>query len=222
MDLKEKLRKALLDARAIADLAAKEKRDFTADERGQVKGFMDEAATIKAQIKTQEDDKALTAALAGFEAEMGGLDDRQRAGVAAAALKGTIGQRFVEAPEFKEWLKAIAPSGTVPQHAKGLISPPVEFKSLLAGGRKDLITGASDTSAGAFVQTDYTGIYEPLGRYPLNILGLIARRATGSDLVEFVRQTTAVAEAATVAEERARSRARSRKARWRSSRRPPR
>jgi HK97 family phage major capsid protein len=93
----------------------------------------------------------------------------------------------------------IAPSGRIPEGARGLISPPVEFRSLLPQ-RKDLITGVSDTSAGAFVQVDYTGIYEPLGRYALNVLDLINRRQTTSDLVEFVRQTQRVQEAAPVAE----------------------
>ena len=50
------------------------------------------------------------------------------------------------------------------------------------------------------MQTDYTGIYEPLGRHPLNVLGLIQRRRTTSDTVEFVRQTTRVAQAAPTAE----------------------
>jgi HK97 family phage major capsid protein len=39
-----------------------------------------------------------------------------------------------------------------------------------------------------------------LGRYALNIFNLISRRQTGSDLVEFVRQTTRVQEASPTAE----------------------
>ena len=192
MTLKEKLQKALLDARAIADQATKENRDFTAEERQQVTGFMEEAAKVKAEIKAQGEDAALKAAIAGFEAELGGMDDHQKARVAAAAIKGTIGQRFVESPEFKAWLKQVAPSGRMADGFKGFTSPAVEFKTL--------ITGDSETSAGAFVQTDYTGIYEPLGRYPLNLLGLVSQRTTGSDLVEFVRQTSIVQEADVVPE----------------------
>jgi HK97 family phage major capsid protein len=105
----------------------------------------------------------------------------------------------VTSKEFKQWMAQVAPSGRIPDSAKGLHSPPVEFnnvlRSLRAQGAKDLVTGSSDTSAGAFVETDYRGIYEPLGRYALNILNLISRRETTSDLVEFVRQTTRVQEA---------------------------
>jgi HK97 family phage major capsid protein len=76
----------------------------------------------------------------------------------------------------------------------------VEFKSLGLFGRKELIAGADLTSAGAFVNPDITGIYEPIGRYPLVLRDLIAVRPTGSDSVEYVRQTQQVSEAAPTAE----------------------
>ena len=193
MNLKEKLQKALLNARAICEKAETEQRDFTAEERTQVEGYMEEAKSLKEQIKAAEGDAALRAAVADFAAELATQPDP----VQAAVVKGTLGERFVNAPEFKAWIKSIAPEGRVPERS-ALLSPPVLFKTLF--GRKDLITGESDTSAGAFVQTDYTGIYEPLGRYPLTVLDLVSRRTTTSDLVEFVRQTVKVQEAAVVAE----------------------
>ena len=79
----------------------------------------------------------------------------------------------------------------------------MQFKGLLRKGgalRKELITGESDTSAGVFVQTDYTGIYEPLGRPPLVLRDLISVRTTTSDQVHFVRQTRQVTQAAVVPE----------------------
>jgi len=192
MNLKVKLRKALLDARTICEQAEKEGRDFTADERKKVQGYMAEAAELKTQIKQADDDEALKAALLDFEVPDAAAG-KPPAGTSGA--KGTLGNRFVESPEFKDWLRRIAPSGQVPDSMKGINSPPVLFKSL-----KTLVTGDSATSAGAFVETDYTGIYEPLGRYPRNVMGLVAQRVTGSDLVQFVRQTTKVQEAAPVAE----------------------
>jgi HK97 family phage major capsid protein len=50
------------------------------------------------------------------------------------------------------------------------------------------------------VETDYTGIYEALGRHPRTVLDLIARGSTDSDVVEFVRQTAQVTQATPVAE----------------------
>jgi len=202
---REKMQKALADARAICDLADNEKRDFTADERTKVNALLAEAKKLKEEIKAAEGDAALKAMILELGA---GIEDARGQAPAThpAAAKGkglSIGEQFVESPTIKAWMKHIAPSGVIPESMKGLSSPPVEFKGLrdlLPMGRKELITGTDVTSAGAFVQTDYTGIYEPLGRFPLNVLQLVNRRTTTSDLVEFVRQTRQVTEAAPVPE----------------------
>lgn len=193
--MKAKLRELLTSARDIAAKAEQEGRDFTSDEREKVGNLMTEAADVKAKLKVKQDDADLISQVKALSDEFS-LPEDQRGEVppaGQAAAKGTLGERFVSSPAYRKWLAQVAPSGRIPENARGLVSPPVKYKSLLR--RKDLITGSSDTSAGAFVQTDYTGIYEPLGRYQLNVLDLIARRETTSDLVEFVRQTTKVQEA---------------------------
>jgi HK97 family phage major capsid protein len=201
--LRAKLKQVLESARDIAAKAEQEGRDFTADERQKVANMLEEAGKLKADIKQAEGDQELKEQIEQwskeFEPDSEARDRKQTPGQPGHV--GTLGQRFVTSPEYQKWVKQIAPGGRVPDSARGLVSPPVQFKSLLRGwGRKDLITGSSDTSAGAFVQTDYTGIYEPLGRYPLTIIDLVNRRETTSDLVEFVRQTTRVQEAAPTAE----------------------
>jgi HK97 family phage major capsid protein len=189
VDKKELMRKALADARAICDLAEKEKRDFTDEERKQVNDLLAQAKKLKDEIKAAEGDAALKAAI--LELGAGVEDAGERPAPQPAAAKGrgpSIGEQFVNAPAFKAWMKHVAPNGMIPESLKGLSSPPIEFKQLIAG--------ADPLSAGAFVTPDYTGIYEPLGRFPLNLLGLVARRTTTSDMVEFVRQTRQVTEAA--------------------------
>jgi HK97 family phage major capsid protein len=193
----EQMRKCLLDARAIADLAEKEGRDFSGDEREKVAQLLTEARRLKTEMDAAVHDSAMRDAIKALDAEFQGEEHKASAS-GRPGSKGSLGQRFVESPEFTAWMKGIAPGGHVPESARGITSPPVEFRSLME--RKELVIGADDTSAGAFVQTDYTGIYEPLGRYPLRIFDLISRRSTVSDLVEFVRQTTRVAQAAPVAE----------------------
>jgi len=187
---RERMLKALADARAICDLADNEKRDFTDEERTKVNALLAEAKKLKEEIKAAEGDAALKAAIlelgAGIEEAPSQAPAQQPAAQRGKGL--SIGEQFIASPAIKAWMKHIAPSGVIPESFKGLNSPPVEFKHL--------ITGTDQTSAGAFVQTDYTGIYEPLGRFPLNVLGLVARRTTTSDLVEFVRQTVQVTEAA--------------------------
>ena len=195
MNKKDQLRKFLLDARAIADAAEKEKRDFTAEEREQIEKLLKAAADLKAEIQEAEKDAQLRKDILTLDAEFAAEPKKEQPAGQPGRGK-TIGERFVESDQFKRWMQQIAPGGHVPESTRGIHSPPVEYKSLF----KDLITGVSDTSAGAFVETDYTRIYEALGRYPLNVLQLINRRTTTSDLVHFVRQTQRVQEATPVAE----------------------
>jgi len=189
MNLKEQLMVALKAARDICDAVDQAKRDFNAEERQKVTGYLEEAGKLKAAIKLAEGDAALKAAILYLGAGVS-LNDAPAAkqDPVRPGRGKSIGEQFVAAPQFKEWLSRIAPSGQIPDQAKGLISPPVEFK--------DLITGVNDLSAGAFVNPDYTGIYEPLGRRPLTVMDLVNRRTTTSDLVEFVRQTKQVTESA--------------------------
>lgn len=113
----------------------------------------------------------------------------------------SIGERFVELPAYKDWLKMVAPTGSIPDSAKGLHSPPLSF-----GGLRELemqaalISGESSTSAGAFVTPAYYPGLTDLGRRPLTIRQVITNLQTGSDTVEFVRITTETNAAAAIAE----------------------
>ncbi len=191
-ELHDKLQIALKAARDICDAVDGEKRDFTDEERQKVKGYLDEAAQLKKDIGKAQDDEALRKTIIdlGEGIEPAGKRDKTPDAVGAGRGK-SVGEMFTESAGFKDWI-ARFPNGRIPDNAKGLQSPPIEFKTLL--------TGASDTSAGAFVVTDYTGIYEPLGRRPLVLRDLISRRTTTSDTVEFVRQTAKVTQAVPVAE----------------------
>ena len=67
-------------------------------------------------------------------------------------------------------------------------------------GIKGLFVGGTDTSAGAFVVNEQTGIVEMLGRKELKIRDLVSVRRTGSDTVEYVEQTSHTNAAAVVPE----------------------
>lgn len=102
----------------------------------------------------------------------------------------SIGQMFVESAEYK---------GLMGQFGGGHINEKARVQSS-PFGLKSLVTGAADSSAGAFVNTDQTGIYEGLGRRPLTIRDLVSVRQTESDTVEYVRQLTQPSSAAVVPE----------------------
>jgi HK97 family phage major capsid protein len=184
-------------ALAVVEKAKESGRMLTEDERKEADGRMAEIKAVDDQIAKAKSDAEFVAQILALGEGLEQTHPQSDApgNVLRSNGKGTIGERFVNAPEYKAWLKSVAPSGMIPDGTRGLHSPAVMLGAIPLG-RKDLITGASDVSAGAFVQTDYTGIYEPLGRYALALRDLISIRQTTSDIVEFVRQTQQVTEAA--------------------------
>ena len=189
-ELKERFNANLRAQREIAARAEAEGRGFTDEERADLKAKQAELADLGKQIANHpsNEDDGLKLAMASLVEFDGPVE------TPAAAPKGrreTIGAKFVNSPQFKDFM-AQFPGGRIPDSANGLRSAPVFYN--------DLLTGASDTSAGAFVATDITGIYESLGRRPLTIRDIISVRQTDSDLVEFVRQVTRVNAAAPVKE----------------------
>lgn len=196
MNWKEKKERLLKQAREIATKCEAEDRDFTSDERQKVANMLGEAKECDEKIEQQKSDDNLRQQIDALSAA---FDDDKGSDDARPPGRGkTLGERFTNAKAFQAWMQQMAPNGHIPPSAKGIMSPPVEFKNLL---QKDLITGSDSTdSAGVFVQPDYTGIYEPLGRYALNVLDLVAQRQTTSDTVHFVRQTVQVQQAEPVPE----------------------
>jgi HK97 family phage major capsid protein len=184
--LKDKRFALLQDAKAITEVAISEGRNLSDEEKAKVVNLMDEAKRLK-------DDIALIDRVA-TELEAKAADGEAQAKKQA---KGSIGEQFVQDEQFQGWLKQIAPSGRIPDSMKGIHSPSIDVKGL---NLKTLVTGSGATSGGAFIVAEDTGIYEPLGRYPTSVLDLVARRVTGTDAVEFVRQTAQVTQAAAVEE----------------------
>lgn len=199
-ELKERRQAALLAAKAICDESIQADRDFTAEEREKLAPYMKEANELLAQIKDKEKDDEIRRMVAemGMGLNVGEPGPGGPAGVVAGKGR-SIGEHFVSAPAFKDWMSQFA-GGEIPEKAR-INSPPVYFNDLVARIRgKTLITGQGATSGGAFITPDYTGIYEPLGRMPLVLRNLVTIRQTTSDVVSFVRQTRAIAEAAPVPE----------------------
>lgn len=122
--------------------------------------------------------------------------------VNTAERLASLGMQFVQNPDYQSWLRTIAPNGNIPDSVKGLHSPTLPFKAGYASldQRAALMTGASDTSGGAFVNTQhYPGLTE-LGRRELSIRDIITVLTTDSDTVDYVRVTSETNNAAPVAE----------------------
>lgn len=191
-ELNAKILASMTAAKAIAEKAEAEGREFTDEERGQVKGHLDAAKKAKDQALAAADDDALRKSIEELDApklEVTGDPVKSKA-------KGTLGQRFTKSEAFEGWMKENAPQGRISEKSR-VHTPAVEV-----GGMKDILTGASDTSAGALVQDDRRGLLDT-GAYarPLTIRDLITVGQTGSDTVEYARETVGVTNSATTVPE---------------------
>ena len=203
-EISEKMQKSLADARDIADKSTQEQRDFTDEERTKVAELLKTAKEQKAELIKAKADVEMRRAVNELGEGIGLVEHPE--GKRAARRAKTMGEQFTSAKEWVDWLKVNAPSGVIPDSRKGIVSPPLEVKDFglfpqkQRYEQKELLAGVADVSAGALMESERTGIYEPLGRYPLTVRQLIDVRTTGIDTVEFVRQTQQVTQAAPVAE----------------------
>ncbi len=169
-------------AQEIVLKALTEGRELTEDERNRSQNMITEAKKVREQ-------ESVTNAIEGME-------------YAAANYRGNtekksadLGTMLLESDQFKAWSKNASPgSGYVSQSARIPDSPQFKLET------KAIITGASNTSGGAFIQNDNSGIYTPMGYQNVKIRDLVDVRTTDSDAVDYVTQTTKITEAAPVAE----------------------
>ncbi|MFI2577704.1 phage major capsid protein [Streptomyces rochei] len=199
--LMEKLRKELADALTPArDIAAKadaEGRDLTEDERTRVTDAVKTANGIKARIDQAKADNDLTKQLGdlgdGISFEPGTKSHNQPTDGLWVPRKGeSVGQAFVKSAAYQGLLKS-ANNGRFGDRQR-IQSDPF--------GAKALVTGVSDTSAGALVVNDNIGLQVGLDAFkrPLNLLDIITKGNTTSDAIEYVRVTSITNNAAPVPE----------------------
>lgn len=205
----EALRSELKAARDIAAKAEGEDRDLTAEEREAINAHLGKAKSLREGAE-------LESALDGLEDDIRVLEGGERKSRIGDVtdfhpIAGkSLGRAFTEADAIKSWLAKAAPNGRFGEK-QAVQSPPVGFRGLKdmgytpgtgrPQGSKALVTGASDTSAGALVDADFLGLQDE-GTFarPLNVLDVITRGETDSDTVEYVRVTTTTNAAAPVAE----------------------
>ena len=183
--LKERAEAESKTAREVAQKAADENRDMTDDERSIYEGAMKALGDVLEGIKSVKADEAIIAEAKDFADAVGVADTPD-----LKARVKSLGLTVVESPEFKSMIAGF-PEGRIPAKSR-VQSAPISVKALF--------TGASSTSAGAFVVNERTDIVEMLGRKPLTIRNLVSNRRTTSDTVEFVQETSHTNAAAVVAE----------------------
>jgi HK97 family phage major capsid protein len=179
--LEEEKQSFLKAAREIAAKAESENRDFTPEERTAVQTSVESARKSHQSILELDGDAKLLDDINVLGAPVGELAK----GAQRVTSRKSVGSQFTEDARFREWMKSVAPTGTIPESSKGLNSPAVAFDS------KALITGVSDTSAGAIVQNDQIGLQVGLDLFqrPLTIRDVITNGQTDSDTIEYSRVT---------------------------------
>lgn len=195
-ELKDQLKHHLMQAQAIAAKAEGEGRDFSDEERAQVTEHMAKAKEAKDGLEKAKASATMRQALAdlgeGIELNEKAAGERRTPSGLIVPPAGGLGESFVKSDAYLG-LMASAPSGGFGAKAR-VQSMPASYKSL--------VTGASDTSGGAFVGTDNRGLQVGLDLFqrPLRLRDVVANGTTGSDTIEYVRVTSTSNNAAPVAE----------------------
>ncbi|ETD31253.1 phage major capsid protein [Williamsia sp. D3] len=195
VQLKEAAEAAAKSARGIAEKAAAENRDMTETERKDFDDALAKGSELVEKFKTAKaDEDVINAALSlagdiGPDAK-GDLESQDGQTLPPRERAKSLGLQIVESTQFKSAMEQFK-DGRIPEGSRVHTSP-IQVKGLFVGG--------ADTSAGAFVVNEQTGIIEPLGRKELKIRDLVSVRRTGSDTVEYVAQTSHTNAAAVVPE----------------------
>lgn len=204
--LVDEMKAHLKAARDISEIVDKDGRDYTDEERTQLNELLGKATEAKNRLEKAKGDAAVKAAIAdlgdgiGLNEKSG--EKRTPNGLIVPGGRKSIGEHYVGSPEYKALLESVPGGQFTKQHR--VQTNPVGFQQLLPGktGQKALVTGASDTSGGAFIRGDDMGIQvglEPFQR-PLTLRDLVTNGTTTSDSIEYVRVTSITNNAAPVAE----------------------
>ncbi|MFL2002021.1 phage major capsid protein [Microbacterium sp. A1-JK] len=181
------------ELKAARDIAAKHEGDIPSDDLAIANTHLKKYGELKAEFEKGKESDAVKAALdsIGFDLGLERAPSKSAPSTFEQPKKlKTIGEMFVESEQYATLMKQF-PSGTINSKAR------VESAPM---GVKALVTGAGDTSGGAFVTPDRQSDLELLGRRPLTVRDLISVRQTTSDTVEFVQQLTQLSAADVVAE----------------------
>lgn len=205
--LSDELKAHLKAARDIAAAAETDARDYTDAERTQLTELMGKAKNVKDRLESAKADAKVRDAIRDLGDDIGlaekSSERRTQSGLIVPDGRKSIGEHYVESDEY-QGLLASAPGGHFQKNHR-IATRPVGYERLLPSkgrGQKALVTGVSDTSAGAFLPGDDLGLQVGLGPFqrPLMLRDLVTEGTTTSDSIEYVRVTGITNNAAPVAE----------------------
>ena len=201
---REQLEKLVHDMKAFAD-ECDAKGELSADDRQKLenysKGVNDLVASIKAEAvasDTMDVAKAFLGDLAGKPAEKAAGEPEVHASGIVNPKGMTLGEAFTKSPVYTEFLGQFKGSDGRIREVSNIKTASFDVPGF---GSKALVTGASDTSGGAFVQPNRLGgVTDLIGQRELTIRDLCTNITIASDTFEYVRVTGKTNNAAPVAE----------------------
>lgn len=163
----------------------------------QLEGLLEEySARAQDERRAADNREAMAQIFAPTPAALTPTNDGNRA--EPKPVSGSLGARFINDPAFKAWHASMTPHGQPISDNVSVKSPVMSFDNPALGAA--LVTGGSDTSAGAMLQPFRLPGVTPTERDEIGILDLITRIPIDTDSFEFVRVTGETNNAAPVAE----------------------
>lgn len=190
--LADERRAALAKAQEYMQAAEKEERVLSTDERKEVDAAFAKAEEIKLRIDALQGDEELRAKLQQFQAQQDTLSatpvaqpgDQRRGRILS------IGEQFIQSALYREAIKGRS-------RPVGWRSGEAEFDG--AGLRAATLTSDA-ASGGDLIVPDYRAGITPILFQRLTVADLLAPGTTESNIVTYMKETTATNAAATVAE----------------------
>jgi HK97 family phage major capsid protein len=180
------IKSLLLALAAKAD--AEQDGQFTDDQKAEADRLIKESVEINGKLQKRASDDQLRKQINELGGDLTGETEQGQ-----KAARGTIGSQFTESPVFKGWLKEFAPSGRIADSAR-VNGPAVPIDA------KSLITGLSDTSAGAMIVNDRFPDIVPALRRPLGMRNIVTTGTISVDAIDWVKVNVETNNAAVVAE----------------------
>jgi HK97 family phage major capsid protein len=209
---REQLEKLIPEMVDYTEKAVNKEGGATAEERETIEKMSADISGLLATAKTESESKATANAAKGYLAELGASAERTSATFdldAAASKSGivnpngmTLGEAFAKSPAYQQFVSQYRGSDGVISNVPVMKAAGFQADTFYAGsGSKALITGLSDTSAGAFVTTQRLGnVADLIGERRLYVRDLCTNITINSDTFDFVTVTGKTNAAAPVLE----------------------
>lgn len=200
---REQLEKLVHDMKAFADECDAKTEPLSADDRTKLDQMSAEVTGLVASIKAEATAGGSIDVAQAFLNSLAGVStaDSTEPKVGPNGLidpRGmTLGEAFAQSPAFTDFVNQFKGSDGVIRNVRGLKS--AEYA--VGGFRNTVVTGASDTSGGAFVSPSrYGPVADLIGERELTVRDLCTNVSIQSDTFEFVQVTGKTNNAAGVAE----------------------